>query len=386
MDCFYAAVEVLRHPELAGRPVVVGGDGPRGVVAAASYEARATGVRSAMGMGEALRRCPVAVVLPGDHAHYRAVSQAFMTILGELGPQVEPLSLDEAFVDLTGSVRRLGDPVVTAARLRQRIHADLNLWASVGLGPNKLVAKLASEAAKPTPDPSGPVAGPGVVVVRPREVSSFMAPLPVRALPGVGPVAAEKLGRLGVSTVADLQALGEGALVHAVGRRSARELMALAVGDDPRPVVADAPAKSISSERTFPSDRVDRDELNTELASMADGVAGRLRSGGLTAHTVHIKVRYGDFRTITRAQRLDGPDDSTRVIRQTSRALLDVVDLDGGLRLLGVGVSGLAQGAPAQLRLDRLSDHDDGGLDRALDEVRNRFGDDAIGPAGDRAL
>lgn len=153
MDCFFAAVEVLRRPELAGRPVLVGGDGRRGVVAAASYEARATGVGSAMAMTEAMRRCPVAVVLPGDHDHYREVSGRLMAILRELSPLVEPLSLDEAFVELTGSERRLGDPIVTAARLRQRIHDEMGLWASVGLGPNKTIAKLASEAAKPSADP-----------------------------------------------------------------------------------------------------------------------------------------------------------------------------------------------------------------------------------------
>ncbi len=381
MDCFFAAVEVLRHPELVGRPVLVGGDGRRGVVAAASYEARATGVRSAMAMTEALRRCPVAVVLPGDHDHYRSVSARFMSILDELSPLVEPLSLDEAFVELTGSERRLGDPVVTAARLRQRVHSDLGLWVSVGLGPSKLVAKLASEAAKPTPDPRGPVPGPGVVVVRPPDVEGFLGPLPVRALPGVGPVAADKLGRLGLGTVGEVAAAGEATLRRVLGGPAARQLVALARGNDPRPVVADAPTKSISSERTFATDRADAGELEGDLAVMADSVATRLRSAGLTATTVQIKVRHGDFRTLTRARRLETPTDATATIREVAWKLLCGLDLSPGVRLLGVGTSGLAAAAPAQLRLDKLSDDEERILDRTVDSVRRRFGSTSIGAA-----
>ena len=380
MDCFFAAVEVLRRPELAGRPVLVGGDGRRGVVAAASYEARATGVGSAMAMTEAMRRCPVAVVLPGDHDHYREVSGRLMAILRELSPLVEPLSLDEAFVELTGSERRLGDPIVTAARLRQRIHDEMGLWASVGLGPNKTIAKLASEAAKPSADPRGPIPGPGVVAVRPDEVIGFLERMPVRALPGDGPVAGEKLGRLGVRTIAELTEVGEGAVRRLFGAAGARQLIALAKGDDPRPVIADAPAKSISSERTFPTDRFAVGELSADLAAMSDHVAERLRAAGVTATTVQIKVRYGDFRTLTRAQRLDAPTDATVTVREVASALLDQLDLSVGVRLLGVGTTGLARGAPAQLRLDRLSDDDDRTLDRTVDDVRRRFGRDAIGP------
>ncbi|MCB1029150.1 MAG: DNA polymerase IV [Microthrixaceae bacterium] len=381
MDCFFAAVEVLRHPELAGKPVLVGGDGRRGVVAAASYEARASGVGSAMAMTEAIRRCPVAVVLPGDHEHYGKVSARFMAILGELSPLVEPLSLDEAYVELTGSERRLGDPVVTAARLRSRIHDELGLWASVGLAPNKLAAKLASEAAKPTPDPRVPIPGPGVVVIRPSELTAFLQALPVRALPGVGPAAAEKLGRLGVGTVAELTQVGEASLRRLLGAAGARQLTALARGDDPRPVVASAPTKSISSERTFASDRADAGELEGVLARMADGVATRLRAADLSATTVHIKVRFGDFRLVTRSQRLEGPTDSTATIREVAWSLLSRLDLSPGVRLFGIGVSGLATAAPAQLRLDRLSVDEERTLDRTVDDVRRRFGSEAIGPA-----
>lgn len=381
MDCFFTAVEVLRHPELAGRPVLVGGDGRRGVVAAASYEARATGVRSAMAMSEAMRRCPVAVVLPGDHEHYREVSSEFMAMLDELSPLVEPLSLDEAFVELTGSQRRLGDPVVTAARLRQRVHAGLGLWASVGLGPNKLIAKMASEAAKPTPDPRGPIPGRGVVVVRPGDVPEFLEALPVRALPGVGPVAAEKLGRLGVGTVAEVTQVGESSLRRVLGAAGARQLTALATGDDPRPVVSDAPAKSISSEQTFPTDRADASELEREVAAMADNVATRLRAAAVTATTVQIKVRFGDFRLVTRARTLDAPTDSTATIRDIAQEMLGRLDLSPGVRLFGIGVTGLGTAAPAQLRLDRLSDDEDRTLDRTVDDVRRRFGSEAIGAA-----
>lgn len=321
----------------------------------------------------------MAVVLPGDLDHYRSVSGRFMSILDELSPLVEPLSLDEAFVELTGSERRLGDPVVTAARLRQRVHSDLGLWVSVGLGPSKLVAKLASEAAKPTPDPRGPVAGPGVVVVRPPDVEGFLGPLPVRALPGVGPVAADKLGRLGLGTVGEVAAAGETTLRRVLGGPAARQLVALARGNDPRPVVADAPTKSISSERTFATDRADAGELEGDLAVMADSVATRLRSAGLTATTVQIKVRHGDFRTLTRARRLDTPTDATATIREVAWNLLCGLDLSPGVRLVGVGTSGLAAAAPAQLRLDRLSDDEERILDRTVDSVRRRFGSKAIG-------
>lgn len=216
--------------------------------------------------------------------------------------------------------------------------------------------------------------------MRPDEVIGFLERMPVRALPGVGPVAGEKLGRLGVRTIAELTEVGEGAVRRLFGAAGARQLIALAKGDDPRPVIAGAPAKSISSERTFPTDRFAVGELSADLAAMSDHVAERLRAAGVTATTVQIKVRYGDFRTLTRAQRLDASTDATVTVREVASALLDQLDLSVGVRLLGVGTTGLARGAPAQLRLDRLSDDDDRTLDRTVDDVRRRFGRDAIGP------
>jgi DNA polymerase-4 len=381
MDAFFVSVELLRRPELRGRPVVVGGTGNRGVVAAASYEARAYGVFSAMPSGQARRLCPQAVFLPGDHAHYGEVSGRVMALFRSFTPLVEPLSLDEAFLDVTGAQRLLGDGAGIGRAIRDEVLAHEGLTCSVGVAATKMVAKLASQAAKPKARPSGPVAGSGVHVVAPGSEQDFLRPLPARALWGVGPATLARLERLGVRTVGDIADLPPEALVGALGQANGRHLGRLANGIDPRPVEPDQRVKSIGHEETFATDRHDPDELGREVVRMADGVAWRLRADGRVARTVTLKVRFGDFRTITRSVTLAPPVDEAPEIARAARALLAGIDPAPGVRLLGVTASGLVDGTGRQLSFDDLAGpawHEASG---AVDAIRERFGDRAIGPA-----
>ncbi len=281
MDAFYVSVELRRHPELVGLPVVVGGAGPRGVVAAASYEARRYGVHSALPSSTARQRCPHAVFLPADHQLYASVSAEVHAIFHDVTPLVEPLALDEAFLDVTGSGRLLGDGVTIAGLIRRRTSAELHLPCSVGVAPSKFLAKLASEAAKPRATPQGVRPGRGIVEVRPGGELDFLHPLPVGALWGVGPATLKRLERLGVRTVGELAALDERLVIANLGEAHGRHLHRLAWALDDRPVEPDREAKSIGHEETYPTDRVTRDEVDAELVRLADGVAGRLRSHGL---------------------------------------------------------------------------------------------------------
>jgi DNA polymerase-4 len=387
MDAFFVSVELLDRPDLRGRPVIVGGAGVRGVVAAASYEARAFGVHSAMPSVRARRLCPQAVFLAGRHHRYAEVSGQVMALFRAVTPLVEPISLDEAFLDVAG-VRRLHGPAPAIAHeLRRRIHTELDLTCSVGVAPSKFVAKLASEAAKPAASVAGTRPGLGVKVVRPGDVLAFLHPLPVQALWGVGPATLARLRRLGIATVADLAALPVDVLVGALGNAQGRHLHALANGVDDRRVEPERRVKSISHEETFPTDRADRGELERELVRFADAVAGRLRAAGLAGRTVNLKVRYGDFRTITRSSTLAAATDLARDIVRAGRALLDGVEVHPGVRLLGLGVSGLAERPAQQLTFEDagaasapagVSWHD---AERAVDRIRARFGAAAIGPA-----
>jgi DNA polymerase-4 len=281
MDAFYVSVELLRRPELRGRPVIVGAKGPRGVVAAASYEARAYGVHSAMASVRATRLCPQATFLSGDHAHYAAASRRVMQVFRDTTPLVEPLSLDEAFLDVRGATRLLGDPLTIARGIRQRILDEEGLTCSVGVAPNKFLAKLASEAAKPKASPHGPVFGPGIHLVEPGQELAFLHPLPSRALWGVGPQTQKVLDRLGVRTVGDLAAIDEATLVNALGDAHGRHLWRLSHAIDDRPVVPDAAVKSISHEETFAVDLTDPERLAVEALRMADAVATRLRASSV---------------------------------------------------------------------------------------------------------
>ena len=383
MDAFFAAVEIHDDPSLAGRPVVVGGCGPRGVVASCSYEARRFGVRSAMPSTRARRICPHAVFRPGRYERYEQVSRCIHEVLLRYTPLVEGISLDEAFLDLTGARRLLGPAVEVAAALRAEVTEETGLACSVGLAPCKFIAKLASEAAKPRADRYGIHPGAGVVVVAAGEELEFLRPLPVDALWGVGPASAERLRRLGITTVGRLGETPLEVLESLLGRAHGRHLHDLARAHDPRPVEVDREVKSVGQEETFATDRYDRDGLHVEIVRMADTVAARLRRSGLGARTVQLKLRRGDFTTITRSRTLSRPLHDGPAIAAVADALFATVELEGGVRLLGVSVSSLQAAADfEQLALGLGVDRDQRweAAAGAVEVVRARFGDHAVGP------
>ena len=376
LDAFYASVEVLDNPALAGKPVLVGGTGPRGVVAAASYEARRFGVHSAMPMGRARRLCPQAIVLPPRFDVYHARSAQVHGIFAAFTPVIEPIALDEAFLDVTGAARLFGDGREIGAAIRARVRAETGLTASVGVAPNKLLAKLASDDAKPD----------GMLVVEPGTELAFLHSHPVRRLWGVGPATLARLDRFGVETIGDLAALPEASLVEALGKAHGAQLHALAQGRDERPVEADRETKSIGQEETFPRDVADREVLRREVRRMAERVGSRLREHDLAGRTVTLKVRFPDFRTITRSATLPEAFDVTAQITDLALGLLDKVDVAGGVRLLGVTVSNLIQGAVQQGSLFGDGSGPVPPVQSAIDAVRAKFGDDAVGyrPEKDR--
>lgn len=394
MDAFYVSVELLRRPELRGRPVVVGGAGARGVVAAASYEARSYGVHSAMPALRARRLCPDAVFLAGDHPHYAEVSGRLMAIFASFTPLVEPLSLDEAFLDMTGTRRRLGPARQVAAALRAAVREQEGLSCSVGVATNKFLAKLATNQAKPRASRTGPVERSGVHVVAPGTELAFLHPLPVGALWGVGPATLAKLERLGIATVGDLAEAPEAALEASLGRGAAHHLLVLAHGRDDRAVVPDQDPKSISHEETFASDLHSGDQLRPELVRMSDAVAARLRRHGFRGRTVQLKVRYGDFSTITRSTTLPVATDRGTEVLDVAWRMLELLPVERGVRLVGVGVSNLGrEPEQQQLVLDDAAGDDAASWDAAnaaVDAIRGRFGDGLIRPArlagrGDRS-
>jgi len=381
MDAFFVSVELRRRPELHGQPVVVGGAGARGVVAAASYEARAFGVHSAMPSTRARRLCPHAVFLPGDHQLYSEVSTQVMAIFRSFTPVVEPISLDEAFLDVTGSRRLHGTGEEIAHRIRQDVRRSEGLTCSVGVSAVKFVAKLASEAAKPRASVKGPRPGPGVIVVAPGEELGFLHPLPAKALWGVGPATLAKLERLGVRTIGELAALPLDAVIGSVGNGAGRHLHALANGRDDRDVVSEQQPKSVGHEQTFSRDHHRHETLHVELLRMADAVGSRLRRHELAGRTVTVKVRFSDFHTITRSVTLPVPADSSAVITNAAKELLAGVDPAPGVRLLGVSVSQLDGGGMRQLTFDDVEDPAWPAAEAAVDAVRARFGAQALGPA-----
>ena len=380
MDAFFASVELVRRPELRGRPVLVGGTGERGVVAAASYEARVYGIHSAMSSVVARRLCPDAVFLPGDHAHYGEVSRRVMAIFRRFTPLVEPLSLDEAFLDVSGSVALLGTPLEQATEIRRIVSTEEGLGCSVGVAPNKYLAKLASEQAKPRVGERGPEAGVGVLVVRSGEVGGFLERLPVSAIWGVGPRTDERLQRLGIRTVGKLAEVPEHTLVELFGEVLGRHLWRLARGIDDRPVDPAQSVKSVSHEETFAVDRTGREDLHHELVRQSNAVAGRLRAGGIAGRTVTLKVRFVDFTTVTRSHTRVDPTDVAAEIVETAGELLDGLDPTPGVRLLGVGVSGLQDASVRQLRFEDLDTRTRRQAERTVDEIRKRFGKEIIGP------
>ena len=400
MDAFYAAVEVLLKPALAGRPVIVGGSGRRGVVAAASYEARAYGVHSAMPSVQARRLCPSGVFLTGRYDRYTEYSRRIHEVLHRSTPLVEGIALDEAFLDVSGAGRLMGSGRAIAEDIRRRIHDEVGLAASVGVATSKLIAKLASEEAKPRPGVHGTTPGRGVVVIEPGRELAFLHPKPVEALWGVGPATAGRLHRLGVTTVGGLAQVPLATLETVLGPANGRQLHDLSWGRDPRRVEADRDVKSIGHEETYAYDRRARDELEREVLRMADAVATRLRASGVSGRTVTLKIRYADFTTITRSLTVGDSIDTGPTIARLAVSLLGQVDVSAGVRLLGVSVSHLSHGSARQLTLNlsgkgapaagraipgtRGAEPEQAARDEAaiaIDQVRARFGDRAVGPA-----
>jgi DNA polymerase IV len=393
MDAFFASVEVLDDPSLTGLPVIVGGAGARGVVASCTYEARAFGVRSAMPSVRARQLCPQAIFLPGRHGRYVEISGELHRILADITPLVEPIGLDEAFLNVAGAIRILGHPEKIAHGLRDRVRSQMSLDCAVGIGRSKMIAKLASRAAKPRASRTGLVPGPGVVLIEPEVELTFLHEHQVEALWGVGPATAKRLHELGVRTVGDLAAIPAETLVRRLGKASGLHLSALAHGEDPSPVTPNRPAKSLGHEETFSHDLVDVAELERHVLRMAESVATMLRGSSTAARTVTVKVKFGDLSLQTRSHTLGQAITTGGAIGQVAASLLAGIDPGEGIRLLGVSASGLVEGGGAQLSFDLGDGRDEGtqsatSLEQswhdataAVDAIRDKFGRSAVGTA-----
>ena len=370
MDAFFVSVELLKRPDLRGKPVLVGGTAGRGVVAAASYEARRYGVNSAMPMSIALQRCPNAVVLRGDYASYSKYSKQVMAIFEQITPLVEPLSIDEAFLDVSGARRLHGSPAEIAWTIRERVRAETGLSCSIGVAATKYVAKVASSRAKPD----------GMLVVPAAQTIEFLHPLPVSALWGVGRVTEESLTRVGLRTVGDVAAMPYDALERSVGPALAARLSRLANGIDPRDVHTTRTEKSIGHENTFGHDLVDPVEIRRELLRLSNNVAVRLRKAGLVGRTVTLKLRYGDFRTVTRSRTLGEPTDvARRIYDEASDALAELVGDGERVRLIGVRAEHLRPSGSGAMLWDPDEEWRD--AERTIDQVTAKFGKGAVRPA-----
>ncbi|MGA1147148.1 MAG: DNA polymerase IV [Candidatus Nanopelagicales bacterium] len=373
MDAFYASVELLERPELIGTPVIVGAStGNRGVVLSATYEARALGVHSAMPISRARRLAPHATFIPPHHARYSEISSTVMDIFGSITPLVEPLSLDEAFLDVSGALRRLGNPRAIAALIRARVRDEVGITCSVGVASTKFVAKLASTHCKPD----------GLLVVPVSEVIDFLHPLPVGALWGVGERTEEHLIRLGLETVGDIATTPPATLERALGTAQGHHLHELAWGRDPRAVIPDEPEKSIGNEETFDSDTDDHEWVRSRIAGLSDQVARRLRSAHVVGRTIGLKVRFADFTTITRSRTLDVPTDVGADIYATAWGLFTALKLQRArIRLVGVRMEGLssADATPTQMLLG-APDRGRREAEVAMDDLRRRYGPDAVRP------
>ncbi|HUR50943.1 MAG TPA: DNA polymerase IV [Mycobacteriales bacterium] len=373
MDAFYASVELRERPDLKGKPVIVGGGGNRGVVLSATYEARSHGVRSAMPMGRARRLCPQAVVLPPRHAAYSEASRGVMEVFRSVTPLVEPLSLDEAFLDVRGAARRLGTPRLVAEWIRANIEDEQGITCSVGVATTKFVAKLASAHCKPD----------GLLVVPADGVVAFLHPLPVAALWGVGEKTEEVLSRLGLRTVGDLAQTPLSTLQRALGPAAGAHLAALAWGRDERSVTPHEPEKSVGAEETFGTDVDDPTVVRRELLRLSERTAARLRAQGMVGRTVSVKIRFADFTTITRSRTLPEATDVARVVYDTAVGLYDALGLERArLRLVGVRVEQLKD-VSAQPRQLLLGERDNGWreAEQAVDRATTRFGAGVVRPA-----
>lgn len=375
MDAFFAAVELRRRPELIGRPMMVAGTGGRGVVLSATYEARAYGIRSAMPTARALVRCPGIAVVPPDHTAYREASAAVMSLFDQVTPIVEPLSVDEAFLDVSGAGRTAGRPARIAAAIRRRVRDELGLTATVGAASTKFVAKLASSLAKPD----------GLLVVPPGDVPGLLRPLPVGALWGVGPQTAARLSSLGLVTVGEIADTDPAVLGRAIGPALARRLHELARGQDDRPVTPHTAEASIGAEETFGVDITEPDAIHRALLELSGKAAGRARRAGLAGRTVVLKVRFDDFTTVTRSESLDDATDQDR--RVHAAALRGWQRLGSGrrpVRLLGVRLEGLVRADSVSEQLELTPQPDRPGwraAQRAVDALGERFGRAAPRPA-----
>lgn len=370
MDSFYVEVERLEDPSLTGRPVVVGGAGPRGVVASASYEAREFGIRSAQPTSTARRMCPQLIVVTPRHGRYGDVSAQVFSVFRSITPQVEGLSLDEAFLDVTGLRLHYESPLVVGEMIRSRLRTELGLPASVGIASVKFVAKLASESAKPD----------GMRHVAVDEQEHFLASLPVSALWGVGPATEAALARLGVETIGDIAALPLTSLANAVGPTHGRQLSDLANGIDPRPVVADSSAKSISVEETYDEDLESPQLIETALLAQSQRLSSRLRRAGVRGRTITLKVRFSDFATVTRSHTASTGMDGARQIYHVAVELAAQRGRTDPVRLLGLGASGLEPAdTPAQMDLGSSESWER--VEDAVAEVRTKFGEMAVKPA-----
>jgi DNA polymerase-4 len=373
MDAFFASVELRHRPDLVGQPVIVGGAGSRGVVLSATYEAREYGVRAAMPMSRARRLAPHAVILPPRHDEYARVSAGVMEIFRSITPLVEPLSFDEAFLDVAGAQRRLGRPTAIAELIRAKVADEQGITCSVGVAPTKFVAKLASTRCKPD----------GLLVVPKDKIVSFLHPLPVSALWGVGEKTEEALTRLGLRTVGDLANTPVSTLQRALGQAVGAHLAALAWGRDERKVIAHEPEKSIGAEETFARDVDDPEVVRRELLRLSQRTAARLRSAEMVGRTIAIKIRFADFTTITRSRTLADATDVAKDIYATACTIYDALGLERArVRLVGVRVEGLVPAAeqPQQLMLgERLAGWRE--VERVSDRAARRFGSGAVRPA-----
>ena len=370
MDAFYASVAELDQPELRGAAIVVGG-GSRGVVLSANYQARKFGIRAAMPVVRAKAMAPKAVFVTPDHHRYSEISQQVMKIFSDFTPLVEPLSLDEAFLDVTGAKKLIGTPREIGAAIRARVEKECGITCSVGIAPNKFIAKLASQHCKPN----------GLLEIRPDRIIEFLHPLPVSAIWGVGPKTNESLEKLGLRTVADIANLPKAALIRALGEATGEHLHELSWGRDQRDVIIDEPDKSISNAETFEQDEDDPEIILAHLLALTERASGRMRERDLFAKTISIKVRFANFTTINRSKTLAHPISSTHEIYEVAKQLWNNLALDRArIRLVGVELTNLCESAPEQLIL--------GGREKgwreaeqAADLARNRFGDEKVRPA-----
>ena len=405
MDAFFVQLELNRRPELRGKPVVVGSHGSRGVVAAASYEARAYGVFSATPSTRARRLCPELVFLSGDLDLYATVSRKIMKVLLSFTPDVEQISIDEAFLDVRGCQKMFGDPLEMAKLIRRTVQEKENVLCSIGVATNKMIAKLASKAAKPKPSLDGIKPGQGVVLVEAGQELEFLHPMPVSALWGIGPATEKTVRKLGAETVGDIAALPVATLVGALGKSHGTHIAQLARGIDSNTIAEKQEAKSMSHEMTFLEDRFTHDEIRKAIWQLSEKVGTRLRASSKYARHVGIRVRHGDFTSYTTGAKLPVPTQSTQAIAAEAMALLEKHDVSMGVRLVGVKVSDLTEDGSAQLSFGESLSHEGGNeggnegsyegiaadptlrsikrdsdakLDHAIDAIRSRYGAGAI--------